>query len=408
VTVRPSADELERLSRELSRVEARSVPPPPHTRARGTDTIGVASLAKALHVSRSSIMVTDARLDLPGPTIRYVNPAFEQLTGYSIAETVGHDPRFLQGPATDRTVLDRLRADLAEHGTFEGQTINYRKDGTAFVMSWRISAVRRPDGSHEAYVAVQDDITESWLDKLRATEAVTALQRTLLATTTDTVAGLDVATLYRPADDHSHVGGDWFDVVEVDGVAHLVVGDVAGHGVPAAADMGKLRFALSCLLRAGLDPEDAMTTVRAALQREHQQFATVAIATIDARRELLTVRTHGHPAVLHAGGDGARALRSRHPMIGVDPEGPIDAVTTHVAPGDLVVLFTDGLVETRRTTVIDGTADALAFLGSMALAADVEVGVVADRLVEHSLGSTPPSDDVAVLVARIAPAAPTD
>lgn len=402
MTVRPSADELERLGHELRRAETHVGPATPHTRARGTDTVGVASLARALHVSRSSIMVTDARLDAPGPVIRYVNPAFERLTGYTIAETVGRDPRFLQGPATDRRVLERLRVDLAERGTFEGQTFNYRKDGTAFVMSWRISAVRGPDGSPEAYVAVQDDATEPWLDKLRAAEAVTALQRTLLPKTTDSVDGIEVATLYRPADDHSHVGGDWFDVVAVDDVVHLVVGDIAGHGVPAAADMGKLRFALSCLLRAGLDPDAAMTDLRDALAREHPQFATVAIATLDVPHGRLTVRTHGHPAVLHVTADGATALRSAHPMIGVDPPGPIRAVSSPLGTGDVVVLFTDGLVESRRTTVIDGTADLVAQLGIMALDPAVDVDTIVTRLVDDTLGTRPPDDDLAVLVARVA------
>lgn len=399
MTAPPSAEELSLLSSELRLLEERTHPAFPHTRATRAATLGVAALAKALHVSRSSIMVTDAQLEEPGPTIRYVNPAFEQLTGYGADEVVGRNPRFLQGPSTDRRVLDRLRGDLLTRGTFEGQTINYRKDGSEFVMSWRISAVRSEDGTAEAYVAVQDDRTEAWLDQIRASETVAALQRTLLAADTDAVDDVDVATRYRPADHHSRVGGDWFDVIHVDGVVHLVVGDVVGHGIPAAADMGRLRFALSCLLRSGLDAGAAMHTLRDALHHEHPHFATVAIATIDRPRRSVEVHTFGHPAVLHVSGGRATALRSADPMLGVDEVAGTRSVHHDLQPGDLLVLFTDGLVETRRTTVVDGTEGLRRHLEQVDLTATPTT--IASHLLADSLGTRQPTDDVAVLVARV-------
>ncbi|CAN5793564.1 hypothetical protein BH23ACT2_BH23ACT2_06870 [soil metagenome] len=117
-------------------------------------------LARSAHVSRSSICITDADLDAPGPRIVWVNPAFEQMTGYRAAEIIGRNPRLLQGPATDRRVLDRIRADLVAGRTSHGETINYRKDGTPFTLSWRIAAVRDLSGHITHYVAAQDDMTE--------------------------------------------------------------------------------------------------------------------------------------------------------------------------------------------------------------------------------------------------------
>lgn len=116
-------------------------------------------LARATHVARNAICITDAELDAPGPRIIYVNPAFEQMTGYTADEVHGRDPRFLQGPETDRTVLARLRADLESGRTFQGETFNYRKDGTPFRMAWRIAAVRDAEGRTTHYVAAQDDVT---------------------------------------------------------------------------------------------------------------------------------------------------------------------------------------------------------------------------------------------------------
>src|SRR5690606_3474076 len=73
------------------------------------------------HVT-DSVVITDADLESPGPRIIYVNPAFERMTGYDAREVIGQSPRLLQGPRTDRTVLDSLRKALAEGRTFEGET----------------------------------------------------------------------------------------------------------------------------------------------------------------------------------------------------------------------------------------------------------------------------------------------
>jgi PAS domain S-box-containing protein len=97
-------------------------------------------------------MVTRAQSTTP---IVYVNDAFTALTGYTAEESVGHSPAFLQGPATDASVLDRLKQDLTAGRVFEGQAINYRKDGSSFVMHWRVMPVCAADRTPVYYVAVQ-------------------------------------------------------------------------------------------------------------------------------------------------------------------------------------------------------------------------------------------------------------
>jgi PAS domain S-box-containing protein len=116
-------------------------------------------LKAAVLQSSESILITDALLDEPGPRIIFTNPAFTAMTGYAAEEVLGRTPRLLQGPATDRAVLRRLRHDLESGGTFEGSTINYRKDGSEFVLEWKIAPIRDLANRVTHYIAVQRDIT---------------------------------------------------------------------------------------------------------------------------------------------------------------------------------------------------------------------------------------------------------
>jgi PAS domain S-box-containing protein len=116
-------------------------------------------LNSAVLQTRESILITDAQLDLPGPRIIFVNPAFTKMTGYSAEEVIGKTPRILQGPRTDRAVLKRLRENLERGEIFDGEAIQYRKNGTEYVQEWQVAPLRDETGKVTHYVAVQRDIT---------------------------------------------------------------------------------------------------------------------------------------------------------------------------------------------------------------------------------------------------------
>jgi len=102
--------------------------------------------------SFDSVMITEAG---DRNSIVYVNRAFTELTGYSAEEALGKSPSFLQGPATDATVLQKLREDMATGRVFEGKATNYRKSGSAFTMWWRVVPVIASAGIPGYFVAFQ-------------------------------------------------------------------------------------------------------------------------------------------------------------------------------------------------------------------------------------------------------------
>ena len=114
-------------------------------------------LENAMEHSFHGIMITKAE---PGYPVVYVNDAFAEITGYSLDEIVGTSPAILQGPKTDRAVLDRLNQALSEGKLFNGQAINYRKDGSEFVMEWKIVPIKNEEEVTSHYLALQRDVTK--------------------------------------------------------------------------------------------------------------------------------------------------------------------------------------------------------------------------------------------------------
>ena len=119
--------------------------------ALGSQQGGLTLLKLLADNSFDSILVTDASAK---GRIVYANKAFKKLTGYDPSEVIGKDPRLLQGPGTDRKVIDRITATLKAGGRFEGRAVNYKKDGTPFIMFWRVLPIK--EGKKIiAWVAIQ-------------------------------------------------------------------------------------------------------------------------------------------------------------------------------------------------------------------------------------------------------------
>ncbi|MCJ2018943.1 PAS domain-containing protein [Methylobacterium sp. E-065] len=126
----------------------------------GPGDIDLRLLKAAVEATGEAILITSAELDEPGPRIEYANGAFLRLTGYRLDEVIGRSPRFLQGPKTERAELERARTSLAAGEAFHGEALNYRKDGSTYMVEWLITPVREADGSITHWVSAQRDVTD--------------------------------------------------------------------------------------------------------------------------------------------------------------------------------------------------------------------------------------------------------
>ncbi len=122
------------------------------------DSIGHRLFKEVADRSFDAITITRADGDEAPLEIIYVNEAFTEMTGYEAEEVIGETPGMLQGPETDPEVLDRLDRKMQRGDPFHGETVNYRKDGSAFIIEWKVAPVGQ-EGDTTYHVAVQRDVT---------------------------------------------------------------------------------------------------------------------------------------------------------------------------------------------------------------------------------------------------------
>ena len=233
--------------------------------------------------------------------------------------------------------------------------------------------------------------------------AALAFQRAALPTSLPEVEALTVAARYRPASERAAVGGDWYDVIVLDEArVALLVGDVVGHGMEAAAAMGRLRtgFQMIAPLRptAGAMVEAVRQQVTAI---PNAMCSTVLCAVVDVTTGSLEWCRAGHLPPLLVRDQRATLLdEAGLPPLGVAPELPPPVHHLDLRPGDRLVLYTDGVIE-RRDETIDRGFERLRLVGEDL--ADLGPEDFADALLEALVPAEEQRDDVALLVVRYDP-----
>jgi len=233
-----------------------------------------------------------------------------------------------------------------------------------------------------------------------------SLQRALLPTTVPAVAGLELAVRYVAATDGASVGGDWYDVLAfADGTTGIVVGDVVGHDIAASTSMGQLRSALRVYAwEEHARPAAALARVDRLFDNLGLAYATCVFGVLDLASSSFCWSNAGHPPPLLLRDGKATFLDGgAGVLLGVTAGEGMAEATSEIRPGDILVLYTDGLVERRDESLQVGLSRLVA---AAEQAAGQGAGVDAEVLCEALLDALVPTtgsrdDDLAILVAHV-------
>jgi serine phosphatase RsbU (regulator of sigma subunit) len=192
--------------------------------------------------------------------------------------------------------------------------------------------------------------------------------------------GLRAVVRYLPAESGGRVGGDWYITAELPaGHVLLAVGDVAGHGLPAAAAMARLRGALAGLAITGAPPQQLVGWLNDLVRHvDSEHTASVVVGYFDPVSRMLTWSQAGHPPPVLVRCGVARILPQPDGILLGASKLPYAAATIQLQPGDLLLLYTDGLIERRGATFDDGLAALLAAATAVPDPQDVIAAVLRD------------------------------
>lgn len=359
-------------------------------------------LSSAVEQTTDAVYITDRR-----GVIEYVNGGFERMTGYRREEALGRTPGILRSGRQGAAEYAELWETLLAGRIFRGTMVNRRRDGGLYHSEVTITPVADSGGETTHFVAVARDMTDRRLREEQEMELSLArsVQQGLFPARAPRLRGFDIAGTACPT---AAMCGDYYDFVVLDDHRLcLAVGDVSGHGLGPALLMASTR----AYLRAYLETLPEVGAVLRSLNRtlaaelEAGRFVTMLLAGLDARARTLTCANAGHPPGIVLGRDGrVRArLESTAPPLGAFPElGVEDTPPVALRPGDIVVLVTDGVIESRGPGgSLLGTDGALRIVRAHR---DESAQGILDGLVAGVRDFTRgqgPGDDLAAIVCRV-------
>jgi PAS domain S-box-containing protein len=344
-----------------------------------------------------------------GGLVTFVNEGWLRFTGTTLEEQLGSSWALGVHPDDVEDMLESWQASLEERSVWERE---YRLMSSSGEYRWIVDrgVPRWEGGSFAGYVGAAADIHERMLMEERLREhyeiehtIAETLQRSLLPERLPQIEGLGLVPRYVPSGRGAQIGGDWYDALErPDGRVALVVGDVVGHGLRAAATMGQLRNAFRAYGLVESSPAEVVARVnRLVTTGGEDAMATVLYMVLDRETGEVTFTAAGHPPPLLLSPDGPRFLEGGRSV----PIGAADAAVFRedsgvLPPGSTLLLYTDGLVE-RRGVPLEASLDNLA---AAAGEAEDDLERLCDRVLAAVLPKLDPADDVALLAVR--PTAP--
>jgi PAS domain-containing protein len=226
------------------------------------------------------------------------------------------------------------------------------------------------------------------------------LQQVLLPHSLARLPGIEAAARYLPATRGMDIGGDFYDLVPARPLAAAVIGDVQGHNVTAAGLMGQIRTGVRAYTTVGQAPHEVMnSTNQLLIDLGADLFASCLYLRLDPAAGHAVMARAGHPPPLLRRPDGrVRVLDlAGGPLLGIDAAAAYPTTEVSLAPGSVLVLYTDGLVESPGVDI----EDSLVALGELlAEVGDRPLESLADEIVRHGVATGERGDDVAVLLLR--------
>jgi integral membrane sensor domain MASE1/anti-sigma regulatory factor (Ser/Thr protein kinase) len=326
----------------------------------------------------------------------------------------GHVPQ--EFPVTFETAVDQVNTEdaarirsnteaaLRRADDHDLPRIEYRitrPDGAERVLLGKAKVYVGPNREPLRMVGTVQDVTEARKAE-REHRIAETLQRGLLPDRLPEVPGIGLAARYVPAGAEMAVGGDWYDVVELpSGRIGLAIGDVAGHGPRAASTMGQLRMALRAYALEEPSPAEVVRRLDRLVSRLlMSEIVTLVYLVLDLDSGMVQFANAGHPPplVVRAGDQISFLEDGLGPPLGCDDPGLPAEARIRLVPGSTLLLFTDGLVERRGTSIDEG----LQRLATVAMDCGQDIEAFCDQLL-CSMVEDDTADDVALLVIRPLP-----
>ncbi len=310
----------------------------------------------AMESAANGIMITDVK-----EIIIWVNGAFSLLTGYSREETVGKTPRLIRSDTLGPELYSELRKTIAQGLIWSGEMVNRRPDGTLYSVEETIAPIYNRRGEISHYVAIIQDITQR-KEAERIMKEHTALlereinlaavvQKSLFPSSLPEVEGYRLAAAVLPA---QFVSGDLYDCFLSSGSSIVFsMADISGKGVHAAMLSSSTKTVLRIDSRENIPPSVRIRNMNAAMSDElvnAGMFITLFVGDVDPPSGLVRYANAGHTEALVIRHEDLRCERlpATGIPIGILPDFEYVEAETSLSPGDLLVLYSDGITETAN------------------------------------------------------------
>jgi phosphoserine phosphatase RsbU/P len=305
----------------------------------------------ALEAAANAIVITDS-----SAVVIWVNQAFTQMTGYSFDEAVNRDIGFLKSDLHDPQFYQELRSTINAAEVWQGDMINRRKDGTLYPEEQTITPVTDDRGHIRNFICIKQDITERKVAEqavlenatmLKEMEIAKQIQLSLLPLHPPPVPGIDCAGRCVPA---THIGGDYYDIFLHGDELGMVMADVSGHSVGAALMMVETRSVLRAQIESLQSPREIVSTLNELLHDDLSQaelFITMSYLSYNTLSRRLRYTNAGHPpSLLYRPSSASFAeLDAEGLILGVQRGVHFDEQALQIETGDLLLLYTDGIIE---------------------------------------------------------------